>query len=370
MAWDRRRLIALILLGVMLLSLPLGSGASYNPKKRVIADTTSFLYRLLFRLEGCSIVHELNDATSLRCPASVAARHKLRDERLFHILDLYAGQMIGADKVWSEYDATGKGVVIAVLDTGVDYRHRELSSSVVGGASFVSYTPFYLDDHGHGTHVAGVIAGDGAVGKAKGIARDAGLWIAKVCDSSGFCWESDIAAALEYLVEEKVARIVSITVGGGGTAGEDCDQDYLARKVNWASREGLLVVAASGNAGSYVASPACASEAVAVGAVDKNNRPASFSGRGLALDLVAPGVGIYSTSPGGGYATRSGTSLAASVVSGVAALLLEGNSSYGASELKEALYSSAVDLGYDRLEQGHGRVDARRALERLNSTSR
>ncbi len=112
-------------------------------------------------------------------------------------------------------------------------------------------------------------------------------------------------------------------------------------------------------------SPGCASGGIAVGAVDSTDSLAVFSGVGKALDIVAPGVSVYSTIPGGGYAAWSGTSMSTPMVSAVAALLLQKNQSYSAEQIRDSLLSTAVDLGYSQREQGNGRLDAIGAYEHV-----
>jgi subtilisin family serine protease len=357
-------LVVIILLLMILFTIPI-SAENSNQKKRVIADTTSRFYKIIYRIQGCGVVHELNDATALECPPGVAERHNLREDRIFHIVDLGADQQIMADTVWNNYNSTGTGVIVAVLDTGVNYDHAELSSDVGVGLSFIGFssTLFYMDDHGHGTHVAGIITATGLRTNTKGVAPDAEIWAAKVCDSSGSCWESDIAKAIEHVVDEEISRIISISLGGGGTAGPNCNNDYLAKKVNWATDQGVVVVAAAGNTGNLVTSPGCASGAIAVGAVNQDDYVASFSGRGKALDIVAPGVNIYSTVLNGGYASWSGTSMATPMVSGTVALLLQKNSSYTVDQLKSSLYDTADSIGYNSREEGNGRLNALSAYE-------
>jgi subtilisin family serine protease len=329
---------------------------------RIIAPGTSFLDRLTYRAKGCKIVHELNDATALRCPKNVQIEGGFEDQ-IYYIMDLAADQQINADDVWA-FGYTGKNVTVAVLDTGIDYNHPELSSSFAGCKSFVSYTESCFDDNGHGTHVSGIITADGIDTNAKGVAPDAKVWMAKVCDSSGSCYSSDIAAAIEYVVKNTEAKIMSISLGGGGTNKANCDTDYLAQKVNWAVDNGVTVVAAAGNTAGKVSSPACASKAIAVGAVDKNDVRARWSGSGLALDIMAPGVSIYSTLPNNNYASWSGTSMATPHVSAVIALLREENSSLTDAQIKEALYKTAKDLGGKGWDKyyGWGRVDALGAI--------
>jgi subtilisin family serine protease len=357
-------IIAIILLLTILLTIPI-SAENSNQKKRVIADTTSLFNKIIYRIQGCGVIHELNDATALECPPGVAIRYNLREDRIFHIVGLGANQQIMADFVWNTYNSTGEGVVVAVLDTGVNYDHPELSSDVKGGLSFIGFasTNFYSDDHGHGTHVAGIITATGINSQARGVAPDAEIWAGKVCDSSGSCWESDIAEAIEHVVNNQISRIMSISLGGGGTAGPNCNNDYLAKKVNWATDQGVVVVVAAGNSGSLVSSPGCASGAIAVGAVNHDDYVASFSGRGKALDIVAPGVNMYSTVLNGGYASWSGTSMATPMVSGTVALLLQKNSSYTVDQVKSSLYDTADSIGYNSREEGNGRLNALGAYE-------
>jgi minor extracellular protease Epr len=333
---------------------------------RVIARTNSLTDRILFRVQGCKIIHELNDATAMDCPEAIASRFE--QDEVLHIMDLQADQQIGADKVWTlGYDGTG--ITVAVLDTGVDSNHQELSDSIAGGKSFVSYTTSYYDDHGHGTHVSGIITANGVVANAKGVAPGAKVWMAKVCDASGSCYTSDIAAAIDYVVNgpdgtpntgDEPAKIISISLGGGGTRAANCDSDYLASKVNWAVSNGVTVVAAAGNTGGIVSSPACASGAIAVGAVDKSDVRPYWSGSGNALDIVAPGVSIYSSLPSNSYASWSGTSMATPHVSATVALMKQENPSLTDSDIKNILYSTAKDLGSAGWDKyyGWGRIDA------------
>lgn len=346
--------------------------AESAPSSRIIALTTDPSEKKNFKAEDCIIIHELIDATALDCPDNVSQKHissgkAIRDE-IFKIIDSDSNAKIGADKVWAA-GYTGSGVTVAVLDTGVDYKHKELSSSTCGdisqpktcGKSFVSYTSSFYDDHGHGTHVSGIITSDGLDAKSKGVAPDARVWMGKVCNSGGSCYVSDIAAGIEYIALNNVAKIMSISLGGGGTAGPNCNNDYLASKVNWAvTNYGVTAAIAAGNSGKVVSSPACASKAISVGAVDKSDVRPSWSGSGKALKIVAPGVGIYSTLPGDSYASWSGTSMATPHVSATIALMKQKNSALTDDQIKDGLYKNAKDLGatgWDRY-YGWGRVDA------------
>ncbi len=340
---------------------------------RVMADTTGFIDKLNFRLKGCEIVHELRDATALKCPTNIVSALKVRKDPELHVMDMEANVQINADDVWA-LGYTGTGVTVAVLDTGIDTDHPELVSSIAGGEDFGYGT--YEDDHGHGTHVSGIITADGVggnpLGFAKGAAPDVKIWMAKVCDALGRCFQSDIAAAIEYVVKgpdgiinngDEPAKIMSISLGGGGTSGENCDTDYLAQKVNWAVDNGVIAVVAAGNASDIISSPGCASKAITVGAVDRDDNRASFSGRGLALDIMAPGANIYSPIIGG-YDSWTGTSMAAPHISAIVALLRQANSALTDSQIKDALYKTAKDLGTAGWDEyyGWGRVDALAAV--------
>jgi minor extracellular protease Epr len=343
-----------------------GDQPSENGYVRLIAHTISDVDKIDFAMKGCRIIHDLDDATAISCPAGIAKKlSNVEEDQILTIMDLTADIQIGAYQVWTSSPGyTGSGVVVAVLDTGVDTTHAELSDSIYGGRSFVSSTSSYRDDNGHGTHVSGIITADGIASQATGVAPDAQVWMGKVCDAQGSCYYSDIAEGIEYVVNNNVAKIISISLGGGGTTQPNCDRDYLANKVNWAVSRGVTVVAAAGNDGTKVSSPACASGAVAVGAVNRYDLRASFSGKGKALDIMAPGVSIYSTVPGGGYASWSGTSMATPHVSATVALMKQKNPYIADKQIKDTLYRTAKDLGTKGWDQlyGYGRVDAFRAV--------
>ena len=340
-----------------------------DKEERRLVHMTSSVDKILLKSLGCKIMHELHDAIAIKCPKGLSIQNSFVDE-VYHVMDINADVQINADDVWA-LGYTGSGITVAVLDTGIDTDHPEIADSIVGGKGFGYATS--EDDHGHGTHVAGIITGNGVAQSAKGVAPDAMVWMGKVCNASGSCYSSDIAAGIEYVVNgpdgtpgtgDEPARIMSISLGGGGTSGSNCDTDFLANKVNWAVSNGATVVVAAGNTAGKVSSPGCASKAIAVGAVDKNDIRASWSGTGSALDIAAPGVSIYSSIIGG-YASWSGTSMATPHVSGVVALLRQLNSALTDVQIKDALYKTAKDLGSAGLDTyyGWGRVDALAALQ-------
>jgi len=322
--------------------------------KRVIAQGLTNEDVRLLKNSGCLRKHRLKHSDSFDCPEKVIsklkARLKVREARIFHIVDLKADQQIKADQVWAE-GIDGEGVNVVILDTGVDSTHIELSDSILGCENFV--TGENCDDlNGHGTHVAGIITANGIYeidnNYATGVSPGAGIYMLKVCDSSGSCSEDDMMAAMEYATGLD-AKIMSISIGGGNF-GSHCDSDPLAAKVNWVVDNGFTVVVAAGNEGLGVGSPACASKAIAVGVVDKNDIVPYWSNRGTALDIVAPGVDIlstYSCLAAGDcgsywYAYMDGSSMSTPIVAGVVSLLRETDTTLTDDGIKDALYTTAT----------------------------
>jgi subtilisin family serine protease len=284
--------------------------------------------------------------------------------------------LIKADRVWTTYQATGKGITVAVIDTGIDYRHPDLGGNlgpgfkVVGGYNVVQRNVDPLDDHGHGTHVAGIIA---ANGRLKGVAPEANLKAYKVLDRDGSGSMSDVIMGIELAARpdpQYPTRIMNLSLGGFGHP-----DDPVSKAIDNATNSGILCVVASGNDGAYLNlnSPASARKALTVGATDKQDHMAPFSSRGPAAntyqikpEVVAPGVNILSTVPvtgrrccsdPSGYASLSGTSMAAPHVAGAAALLLQIRPEWAPEHVKAALMENAVDLRQDAVTQGSGRID-------------
>lgn len=381
-----------ILIAVVVLTLSGAAAAHPNQAtQRIIAHTTSHLDKILFRLQGCTITHELDDATALSCLENIKISNSEPDA-VIHVLDLTSDSQIKADLANSA-GYVGSGVTVAVLDTGIDYNHLQLNSSS-GSADPANGHCFavtagdcgkgFFDDNGHGTHVSGIITSDGITDAnngafSKGVAPGASVWMAKVCDGTGSCYISDIAAAIQYVVNNKVAKVMSISLGGGGTPKSNCDSDYLASQINWAYNNGVVSVVAAGNSGNIlVSSPACASKAIAVAAVDSSDKKASFSSYGNALKdhgVAAPGVNIYSSVPTGlcplcsstGYQYLGGTSMATPHVSATVALMLQKNSSLTPANIRSIIFKSADCLNNKygtcpNIYLGYGRVDALKSV--------
>jgi subtilisin family serine protease len=283
-------------------------------------------YSLLFA--GVAATVNVAVRERLRQLPYVAAVHE--DESV-HAMLADSVPLVGAPTVWSTYGVTGVGVKVAILDTGIDYTHPDLGGcfgsgcKVVGGYDFVNNDNDPSDDHGHGTHVAGIIAANGTL---KGVAPGATLLAYKVLDRSGSGSSSDIIAALERAVADG-AGVANLSLGGSGYP-----DDPISRAVDNADAAGMLCVVAAGNSGSgyqTVESPGVARSALTVGATDKSDQIASYSSRGpvdigggaflIKPEMVAPGSTITSTIRGGGYGAMSGTSMATPHVAGAAALV-------------------------------------------------
>nr|WP_239062346.1 S8 family serine peptidase [Streptomyces sp. SID13031] len=286
---------------------------------------------------------------------------------------------IGGPAAW-QAGYTGKGVTVAVLDTGIDATHPDLATQVIGAKNFTGES---ADDVvGHGTHVASTIGGTGAAsgGKYKGVAPDARLYDGKICEVWG-CEESVILAGMEWAANEVKANIVNLSIGGQNTP----EIDPLEEAVNRLTAEtGTLFVIAAGNSAQYgpnsIESPGSAEAALTVGAVDKQDQLADFSSRGPSLDggavkpdVTAPGVSIVAAKAknssigepvGAQYLRLDGTSMATPHTAGAAALLVQEHQSWKASELKSTLMGSAkVATGQTAFQQGAGRIDLTKAIK-------
>jgi hypothetical protein len=263
---------------------------------------------------------------------------------------------VSAPQAWDVTTGSNQ-VTIAVIDTGVDYNHADLAGRVVAGYNFVSRNTDPMDDHGHGTHVAGIAAatGNNSTGVA-GVDWSARILPLKVLNAQGSGYDSDVASAIRYAADHG-AKVINMSLGGP-------DSSYTIQEaVNYAYNKGVTIVAAAGNESSSVSYPAACEHVIAVGALDSNNGLAYFSNRGSALDITAPGVSILSTVPGG-YQKMSGTSMASPVVAGCATLVLAQNPSYGPSQVEGALKGGATDLGSPGFDTsfGYGKVNAAGAL--------
>lgn len=257
-------------------------------------------------------------------------------------------------QVWSEHGTGTSGVTVAVLDTGVDYTHPDLAGRVIKGADYVDRDYEPLDEHGHGTHVAGIIAAglNNAIGVA-GVAPNVHILAVRVLDKNGSGNLFNIAKGIAYAANQG-AKVINLSLGSppGGSIMKTL-ANFLAK---YAEYKGALIVAAAGNSGGAIGYPAAASHFLSVGALNEDNYLASFSNRGAELDVVAPGVNILSTFPTydvttnalglpHNYATLNGTSMATPMVSALAALVWSQNPYLTPEEVRARIESSAIDLG-------------------------
>lgn len=269
--------------------------------------------------------------------------------------DPYYGQQwqfgaISAEGGWDVTHGSGS-VTVAVIDTGIDYNHPDLSGKVLTGKNYVDGSSDPYDDNGHGTHVAGLAAAmtDNGVGVA-GVDWAARILPLKVLDSSGSGYDSDIASAIRYAADSG-AEVINMSLGSSTST------FTLQLAVNYAYGKGVTIVAAAGNDGtSSVSYPAAYSGVIAVGAIDSGGNRAEFSNYGSKLDLMAPGVSLPSTYTNGAYQKMSGTSMSSPIVAGAACMVLAAFPGYASKpdEVASKLTSTATDMGTPGFDTGYG----------------
>ena len=298
-------------------------------------------------------------------------------------------QQIGAPAAW-QAGLTGKGMTVALIDSGVDVTHPDLAGRIAAQVDFTPVAdggqPTSTDVHdraGHGTHVASIVAGNGAAsaGRYRGVAPDASIVSAKVGDYG--VAESSVIAAMEWAAGPQHASIVNMSLGFPDAPGDDPVETAVSELTK---KYGTLFVVASGNDGNNgnnpngaqdydVSSPGSADDALTVGAVDHDDQLAPFSSRGPRLgddaikpEITAPGVDVTGArsvdSRGTGfYDTGYGTSFAAPHVAGSAVLLKQKHPDWTPATLKAALMGTARPAaGVGVFAQGAGRVDLAAAL--------
>jgi subtilisin len=270
-------------------------------------------------------------------------------------------KQVKAPDAWAT--SMGKGIRVAVLDTGIDFNHPDLKDNYAGGATFVEGTTTPMDDneYGHGTHCAGTIAAARNGAGVVGVAPQASLYAVKVLDKNAsglFSWS---IAGIDWCMQNNI-NIISMSLGS------DCVPTAVELICNAAWSSGLLIVAGAGNQErnaappqqSDVDYPARYKNVIAVSSVDSTDMVAPNSARGPEIDLCAPGVSILSTLPNGGYGRLSGTSVACPHVSGVAALTWGAHTSSKNEEIWNLVASTVDNLGIPGRDSvyGYGRVNA------------
>ena len=327
-------------------------------------------------VNGCACEMSINSILELTTDPDV--EFISYDAKVFAVMDI-ARKSIGADLVLNT-GYTGKNVTVAIIDTGIS-PHADLiypTNRIVGFKDFVNNETRAYDDNGHGTHCAGILAGNGyaSKGKYKGIAPEANILSIKVLDESGNGNTSDILSTVQWIIDNKEVyktRIINFSLGAIAQSRER--RDPLVKAANHAIDNNLIVIAAVGNSGplrNTILSPATSRHVISVGALDdrqssglNDDAIAEFSSRGPTLDrikkpdLIAPGVNIMSLSNTNlsNYNSLSGTSMSAPMVSGAAALLLNENPNYTHFDIKRKLLNACSRIKASAYDQGAGVLD-------------
>ncbi len=359
-----------------------GDAEAAEPLKALIFVDDPEVYAKKAKKEGIKVifVHKLINAVTIEAPPQTILDLsdqdvvvKIWEDMKVQMFLHQSVPVISVPQVWKK-GAEGKGITVAVVDTGVDGDHPDLRGKLKASEDFTEEG--YFDGNGHGTHVAGTIAGNGTASKGKyvGVAPKADLIAAKVLDSSGSGSFSGVVAGIEWATNQK-PHVMNLSLGGNVQG--SCDgTDPVCLAVDKAMDLGIVMCVAAGNAGpgsSTVGTPGCAKKVITIGASDKTDQIAWFSSRGptkdgrVKPDILLPGVNIIAarakdTSMGNvvdeHHTSASGTSMATPHCAGVVALLLSGNPSLTPAQIKQKLMQTAENLGYDPNTQGKGRVNA------------
>ncbi|HVF52628.1 MAG TPA: S8 family serine peptidase [Actinomycetota bacterium] len=355
------------------------------------AATPAQVRAVIHELTGATVTAAIPEISVERVTASPAAQsiylarpevHWVEPEFDVRILDAPSDPLLhlqwtfdklNVRKGWRHEAGVNNPVVVAVADTGIDQTHPDLGGRLQPGINFYDLQAEEArDNHGHGTHIAGVIAAnsDNQLG-ITGMSWGAKVMPLKVCDKKGGCDGVQIAAAIVYAAVSG-AKVVNLSLGGAGT---ECPALFQVAGT-FARERGVVLVAASGNSGdgdNPIIYPAACEGFFGVGATDVNDDIAEFSSYGSWVDVSAPGVAVMSTLPPQlsrkqlipGYGLASGTSMAAPHVAALAALLFSQHPEWTPDEVETRIEESSVDLGPagrdDRF--GAGRIDVGRALQ-------
>ena len=271
---------------------------------------------------------------------------------------------------------TGKGIGVCILDTGI-YEHIDFTGRIWAFYDFLAFKRRPYDDNGHGTHVAGLVAGDGtaSMGKYRGAAPGCGIISLKVLDRYGTGSQDDVLRALRWIRENRQQyriRVVNISVGT--TCNSKRNHARLLKSVEQLWDEGVVVVTAAGNQGprpGSITAPGSSKKVITVGSSDLLEGRSAISGRGPTAecvckpDIVAPGNKIMSCVPGKpySYGVKSGTSMSTPLVTGAIACALEKNPALTNTDIKTMLMNSADDMGLPQNLQGWGKFNRRKFLK-------
>lgn len=277
----------------------------------------------------------------------------------------------------------GENVTIAVLDTGICISHKDLENACVGYFDSVNNRKYAYDDNGHGTHIAGIIAGRGLLnnGKYTGIAPKSQIVSVKVLSSDGKGRMKDMKNGIEWIIanaKKYNIRIVNMSVGATDT--KETEDSELVKVTERLWDNGIVVVAAAGNNGpeyNSISSPGISRKIITVGSYDDDKKVSisgnrvmvNYSGRGptnscvVKPEIVAPGFHIVSCSNGNDiYSYKSGTSMATPIVTGMCALVVGRYPQITPKELKKMIHDSAIDLHLQKNRQGWGKLNLQKYL--------
>lgn len=290
------------------------------------------------------------------------------DEEVHTLLDVSV-PLIETPPVWED-GFTGKGVIVGIVDTGIDHTHPDVVGRIKASRDLTGEGD--MDNNGHGTHVAGIVGGTGAAsqGKYRGVAYECEYVIAKVLRGNGGGLMSDVIAGMEFCIDQG-AHVLNLSLGGG-IANDGTDAVSVA--CDNAVDAGVVVCVAAGNSGpgaKTAGSPACARKVITIGATDKQDGIANYSSRGptsdgrVKPDVCFPGSSITAarakdtamgTPLNDFYTTASGTSMATPHAAGTCALLLQKAPGLTPAEIKAAFMAHTKNLGLEENTQGKGRV--------------
>lgn len=300
--------------------------------------------------------------TSISANSSTQKVSELNDT---YIGEEWAIKATESDSAWVKVNQK-KEIKVAVVDTGVDYTQPDLKNKVLSGLgyNFIDNNSNVMDDNWHGTFVAGIIAAE--AGNGQGVAGitgklDVKIIPVKVIDKDGNCFSDIVAEGIRYAVD-KGADIINLSVNFISS------DPYIKEAVKYAYQKGVLVVASSGNDNKNCdkLSPAGDKGVYTVAALDDELNKAVFSDYGSLVQISAPGVNIMSTLPEGQFDVRSGTSMAAPIVSGIAAILKAEDPGLKPDDLMKLMNNSASPItDQGKLGLGHGVVNANNAITLL-----
>ncbi len=319
---------------------------------------------------------------------------QVAENRIYYETLNLSNPLIDADTARTTYGIDGSGQTVCILDSGVDYNHVDLggggfpNAKILGGYDFVNSDNDPYDDQTHGTHVTGIVASDNAT--YSGIASGAGIIALKVINSSGAATETNILAAIDWCANHKdtyniVAMNMSIGDGGQYNVASSCDAGAIGQSITAAKAAGIATFVSSGNNGfaNGISYPACASDAISVGAVYNANvgsrtwttpdpdctdattqadKVACASNSDEILDILAPGSIIWAPLKGGGVIDKNGTSMASPMAAGAAALMAEENPNLGPEQIRCALKQSPTTPTDSKNSLSHPRIDIDHAI--------